>query len=167
MNELLLSLCTLLRACTKQLCMWPCSLTENVRECRLFYPTHYLASRKKSIEQLRPSVPRQTSALELLVVYCFRTLLLYPCPLYYGMLNFIIYTWSLSYPPDQRSYEYINNLSHVISSHTHVITIGMRSPSTVSHVTTISTECQVHSVLMSVLWDGARMRGTCHGNNSL
>ena len=40
----------------------------------------------KSIEQLRPSTPRQTSALELLVFYCFRILLVYPCPLYYGML---------------------------------------------------------------------------------
>ena len=45
-----------------------------------------LASGKKSIEQLRPSAPRQTSALELLVVYCFRILLVYPCALYYGML---------------------------------------------------------------------------------
>jgi len=45
-----------------------------------------LESGKKSIEQLCPSVPRQTSALELLVLYCFRILLVYPCPLYYGML---------------------------------------------------------------------------------
>ena len=45
-----------------------------------------LASGKKSIEQLRPSAPRQTSALELLEVYCFRILLVYPCALYYGML---------------------------------------------------------------------------------
>ena len=45
-----------------------------------------LASGKKSIEQLRPSAPRQTSALELLVVYCFHILLVYPCALYYGML---------------------------------------------------------------------------------
>ena len=45
-----------------------------------------LASGKKSIEQLRPSAPRQTSALELLVVYCFLILLVYPCPLYCGML---------------------------------------------------------------------------------
>jgi len=49
-------------------------------------PLKCLASGKKSIEQLRPSTPRQTSALELLVVYCFRILLVYPCPLYYGML---------------------------------------------------------------------------------
>ena len=35
-----------------------------------------------SIEQLRPSA----NALELLVVYCFRILLVYHCPLYYGML---------------------------------------------------------------------------------
>jgi len=27
-----------------------------------------------------------TSALELLAFYCFRILLVYPCPLYYGML---------------------------------------------------------------------------------
>jgi len=45
-----------------------------------------LASGKKSIERLRPSAPRQTSALELLVVYCFRILIVYPCALYYGML---------------------------------------------------------------------------------
>ena len=45
-----------------------------------------LASGKKSIEQLRPSAPRQTSARELLVVYCFRILLVYPCTLYHGML---------------------------------------------------------------------------------
>jgi len=45
-----------------------------------------LASGKKSIEQLRPTAPRQTSALELLVVYCFHILLEYPCALYYGML---------------------------------------------------------------------------------
>jgi len=38
-----------------------------------------LASGKKSIERLRPSAPRQTSALELLVVYCFRILIVYPC----------------------------------------------------------------------------------------
>jgi len=44
-----------------------------------------LASGKKSIEQLRPSAPRQTSALELLEVYCFRILLVYLCALYYGM----------------------------------------------------------------------------------
>ena len=42
-----------------------------------------LASGKKS-EQLRPS--GQTSALELLVVYWFRILLVYPCALYPGML---------------------------------------------------------------------------------
>ena len=46
-----------------------------------------LASGKKSIEQLRPSAPQQTSALELLVVYCFRILLVYLCTLYYGMLS--------------------------------------------------------------------------------
>jgi len=45
-----------------------------------------LVSGKKSIEQLRPSVPQQTSALELLVFYRFRILLVYPCALYYRML---------------------------------------------------------------------------------
>jgi len=45
-----------------------------------------LASGKKSIEQLRTSAPRQTSALELLEVYCFHILLVYPCALSYGML---------------------------------------------------------------------------------
>ena len=49
-------------------------------------PLKCLVSGKKSIEQLRPSAPRQTSALELLVFYCFRILLVYPGPLYYGML---------------------------------------------------------------------------------
>ena len=49
-------------------------------------PLKCLPSGKKSIEQLLPSAPRQTSALELLVVYCFRILLVYPCALYYGML---------------------------------------------------------------------------------
>ena len=44
-----------------------------------------LASGKKSTEQLRPSAPQQTSALELLEVYCFRILLVYLCALYYGM----------------------------------------------------------------------------------
>jgi len=48
-------------------------------------PLKCLASGKKSIEQLRPSAPLQTSALELLVVYCFRILLVYPCALHYGM----------------------------------------------------------------------------------
>ena len=45
-----------------------------------------LASCKKSVEQPCPSMPRQTSALELLVFYCFHILLVYPCALYYGML---------------------------------------------------------------------------------
>ena len=49
-------------------------------------PLKCLASGKKSVEQLRPSTPPQTSALELLVVYCFHILLVYPCALYYGML---------------------------------------------------------------------------------
>jgi len=41
-----------------------------------------LASGKKSIERLRPSTPQQTSALELLLFYNFRILLVYPCALY-------------------------------------------------------------------------------------
>ena len=45
-----------------------------------------LSTLLRSIEQLRPGAPRQTSALELLEVYCFRILLVYPCALYYGML---------------------------------------------------------------------------------
>ena len=49
-------------------------------------PLKCLASGKKSIEQLHPSAPQQTSALELLVVYCFCILLVYPCALYYEML---------------------------------------------------------------------------------
>jgi len=51
-----------------------------------FTPLKCLVSGKKSIEQLCPSTRQQTSALELLVVYCFRVLLVYPCALYYGML---------------------------------------------------------------------------------
>jgi len=42
----------------------------------------------------------------------------------------------------------INSLSRVIAVR-HAI--QLQSPSTVSHVTTINTEVQVHSVLMSVL----------------
>jgi len=49
-------------------------------------PLKCLASGKKSIEQLHPSAPRQTSALQLLVFYCFHILFVYSCPLYYGML---------------------------------------------------------------------------------
>ena len=41
----------------------------------------------------------------------------------------------------------INSLSRVIA----VIDMQLQSASTVSHVTTINTEVQVHSVLMSVL----------------
>jgi len=85
-NELLVSLYTLLCACTKQLCRWLCSLTKNVSECWLSTLLKCLASGKKSIEQLHPSAPRQTSALELLEVYSFRILLVYRCALYYGML---------------------------------------------------------------------------------
>jgi len=44
-NELLVSLYTLLRACTKQLCRWPCSLTEKVSGCRLFYPAQVFSVR--------------------------------------------------------------------------------------------------------------------------
>ena len=44
-NELLISLYTLLRVCTKQLCTWPRSLTENISECRLFYPTQVFSVR--------------------------------------------------------------------------------------------------------------------------
>jgi len=57
-----------------------------------------LASGRKSIEQLHPSVPRQTSALELLVVHCFRILLVYPYALYYGML---ILSRALVLPPPE------------------------------------------------------------------
>ena len=62
-------------------------------------PLKYLASGKKSIEQLRPSALWQTAALELLVFYCFRTLLVYPCPLYYGMLILSRAHGAYSYPP--------------------------------------------------------------------
>jgi len=86
-NELLVSLYTLLRACTKQLCRWPCSLIPRMSANADFSTLlKCLASGKKSIEQLCPSAPRQTSTLELLVVYCFHILLVYPCALFYGML---------------------------------------------------------------------------------
>ena len=49
-------------------------------------PLKSLMSGKKSVEQLHPSASRQTSALELLVFYFYHILLVYPCPLYYGML---------------------------------------------------------------------------------
>ena len=55
-----------------------------------------LASGKKSIEQLRPSVPRQTSALELLLhTSCI--------PLCTILCHFIMCTWSLSYSPGLHS----------------------------------------------------------------
>jgi len=60
-------------------------------------PLKCLGSGNNSIEQLGPSAPRQTSALELLVFYCFRILLEYPCSLW--NVNFITCAWSLSYPP--------------------------------------------------------------------
>jgi len=44
-NELLISLYTLLCACNKHLCMWPCNLTENFSECRLFYTTEVFSVR--------------------------------------------------------------------------------------------------------------------------
>jgi len=49
-------------------------------------PLRHLASGKKLVEQLCPSTPWKTSALELLVFYYFRRLLVYPCALYFGML---------------------------------------------------------------------------------
>ena len=49
-----------------------------------YIPLKCLASGKKSVEQQRPCVPQQTSALELLVFYCFRILFVYPCALYYA-----------------------------------------------------------------------------------
>ena len=50
MNELLIqckSLYTLLHACTKQLCTWPCNLTENISECILLYPTQVFNVRQE------------------------------------------------------------------------------------------------------------------------
>jgi len=72
-----------------------------------------LASGKKSIEQLRPSAPRQTSALELLEVYCFRILLVYPCALYYGMLILSRALGACPTPPESahnQHYEYLITL---------------------------------------------------------
>ena len=39
MNKLHIGPYTLLLACTRQLCVWPHSLTENIRNCRLVYHT--------------------------------------------------------------------------------------------------------------------------------
>jgi len=50
-------------------------------------PHKCLVSGKKSIEQLHPSAPRQTSALELSVFCCFCILLVYPCALYCGICH--------------------------------------------------------------------------------
>ena len=74
-----------LRACTiKQLCYCirnHAALTRISANADFSTQLKCLASGKKSIEQLRPSPPRQTSALELLVVCCFHILLVYPCAL--------------------------------------------------------------------------------------
>jgi len=75
-NKLLLGQYTLLRVCTKQLWMRPCSLTENISECRLFVFS-------KSIKQLWPSAPWQTSALELLLFCYFHILLVLTITVYY------------------------------------------------------------------------------------
>ena len=58
-----------------------------------------LTSGKKSVEQLRPSAPWQTSALELLVFCCFRLLLVYPCALIYGMLILLCAHGTCPTPP--------------------------------------------------------------------
>jgi len=44
-NELVISHYTLLRACTKQLCIWVCRLTENISKCRLFHHTQVFSIR--------------------------------------------------------------------------------------------------------------------------
>jgi len=67
MNELLISLYTLLISYVRDHAALP-RMSENAD---VSTPLKCLASGKKSIEQLRPSAPRQTSALELLVSYCF------------------------------------------------------------------------------------------------
>ena len=82
-NELLVSVYTLLRACTVRDHAALPRMSANADFSTLL---KCLVSGKKSIEQLRPSEPQQTSALELLEVYCFCILLVYPCALYYGML---------------------------------------------------------------------------------
>ena len=49
----------------------------------------HLASGKKSVEQLRPIMPWQTSALELILFCYFLILLVYHCALYLWNANFI------------------------------------------------------------------------------
>ena len=44
-TELGISHYTLLRACTEQLCKWPCRLTENISECRLVDRTQVFSIR--------------------------------------------------------------------------------------------------------------------------
>ena len=75
-----------------------------------------LQSGKKSIEQLRPSAPQQTSALELLEVYRFRILLVYPCALYYGML---ILSRALGACPTSPGFELQRTVTVPMSDHSH------------------------------------------------
>jgi len=55
---------------------------------------------KWSTEQSCPTVPRQTSALELLLFCYFHTLLVHHYVLYLWNVNFTTCTQTLSYPPD-------------------------------------------------------------------
>jgi len=52
------------------LCMWPCSLTENISECRLVYHTQVISIRYEVNRAIEPIKPLQTSALELFVYHC-------------------------------------------------------------------------------------------------
>ena len=81
MSKLLIGY-TILCACIEQLCVWPCSLTENAG---LSAALKCLVSGKKSIEWLitmNVTGTGQTSALELLLICYFHILPVYWCGKY-------------------------------------------------------------------------------------
>jgi len=105
-----------------------------------------LASGKKPIEQLRPSAPRQSSALELLVVYCFRILLVYPCALYYGMLNL-----SRAHGACPTPLQYCSNLYELVTSET------SESHHLIIHKTSIASSLTMNSSKDDPTACGARL----------
>ena len=119
-----------------------------------------LASGKKSIEQLRPSAPRQTSALELLVVHCFRILRVYPCALYYGMLILSHALGACPTPPGSYQHFQVRNCYFKVQS-TCVyfrVTSGMCSLSTQNtHSYSPTTPCThiLQLITIHVVADGA------------
>ena len=60
--------------------VWPCSLTENINECRFVYMLKCSASGKKSIEWSIPIDSRKAFTCLLHILLAYR------CILYYGML---------------------------------------------------------------------------------